>query len=247
MKSYYIISGTDRTSWGPFEESAVSEAYTHGEYPPNTLVWTEGMPGWVPIAEVFASPANVPSPDSKLPAPPSVSGLAGTDSHSSSCAYSNPFKALRYVCLHCTYQGRATRKEYWMAMLGLFLISLIIGFLIELLSVASLTVSSYIALAVFQPLALFIGIGIGLPLQCRRLHDIGRSGWWLMIWWCVPCIVDIALLILSCQDSQSGVIWRVPGIGDCIALLVYIALLILSCQDSQRGTNKYGPSEKYPD
>lgn len=117
MKSYYIISGTDRTSRGPFEESAVSEAYTHGEYPPNTLVRTEGMPGWLPIAEVFASPANVPSPDSKLPVPPSVSGLAGTDSHSPSCAYSNPFKALRYVCLHCTYQGRATRKEYWMAML----------------------------------------------------------------------------------------------------------------------------------
>lgn len=206
MKSYYIISGTDRTSWGPFEESAVSEAYTHGEYPPNTLVRTEGMPGWVPIAEVFASPANVPSPDSKLPAPPSVSGLAGTDSHSSSCAYSNPFKALRYVCLHCTYQGRATRKEYWMAMLGYYLI---IGLLIGLLSVESQAVI-YIALCVFLLLTLVI-----LPLHCRRLHDIGWSGRWLMIQF-------------------------VPYIGD-------IALLILICRDSQRGTNKYGPSEKYPD
>lgn len=206
MKSYYIISGTDRTSRGPFEESAVSEAYTHGEYPPNTLVRTEGMPGWVPIAEVFASPANVPSPDSKLPAPPSVSGLTGTDSHSSSCAYSNPFKALRYVCLHCTYQGRATRKEYWMAMLGYYLI---IGLLIGLLSVASPAVIC-IALCVFLLLTLVI-----LPLHCRRLHDIGWSGRWLMIHF-------------------------VPYIGD-------IALLILICRDSQRGTNKYGPSEKYPD
>lgn len=63
----------------------------------------------------------------------------------------------------------------------------IVGSLIGLKWLASLY-----SLAVFIP---------SLALSIRRLHDTGRSGWWLLIG-LVPLIGGIWLLVLFCLDSQ---------------------------------------------
>jgi uncharacterized membrane protein YhaH (DUF805 family) len=49
-------------------------------------------------------------------------------------------------------------------------------------------------LAVFIP-SLAVGV--------RRLHDTGRSGWWLLIS-LVPIIGIIVLIVFLVQDSQNG-------------------------------------------
>ncbi len=49
-------------------------------------------------------------------------------------------------------------------------------------------------LAIFLP-----SIAIGI----RRLHDIGKTGWWLLISF-IPCIGTIVLLVFACTDSQPG-------------------------------------------
>lgn len=43
----------------------------------------------------------------------------------------------------------------------------------------------------------------GLAVSVRRLHDTGRTGWWLLIAF-IPVIGAIALLIFFFQDSQQG-------------------------------------------
>ena len=53
-------------------------------------------------------------------------------------------------------------------------------------------------LASLYSLAVFIP---GLAVSVRRLHDTGRSGWWLLIG-LVPLIGGIWLLVLLCLDSQ---------------------------------------------
>jgi uncharacterized membrane protein YhaH (DUF805 family) len=43
----------------------------------------------------------------------------------------------------------------------------------------------------------------GVTVSVRRLHDTGRSGWWLLIA-LVPLVGAIVLLVFLAQDSQRG-------------------------------------------
>jgi uncharacterized membrane protein YhaH (DUF805 family) len=55
-------------------------------------------------------------------------------------------------------------------------------------------VSIVLALALFLP---------GLGVSIRRLHDTGRSGWWLLIG-LVPLVGLIVLIVFFVQDSQPA-------------------------------------------
>ena len=55
-------------------------------------------------------------------------------------------------------------------------------------------------LAYLWSLAMFIP---GLAVSVRRLHDIGRSGWWLLLS-LIPLVGAIILIIWYCTDSQPG-------------------------------------------
>ncbi len=51
------------------------------------------------------------------------------------------------------------------------------------------------------------GLAVLLPslgVSIRRLHDVGKSGWFLLIA-LIPLIGAIWLLVLFCTDSQAGV------------------------------------------
>lgn len=55
-------------------------------------------------------------------------------------------------------------------------------------------------------LSLVYGLAIGVPalaLIFRRLHDIGKSGWWLFII-LVPIVGPILFIIFLIRDSQAG-------------------------------------------
>lgn len=42
-----------------------------------------------------------------------------------------------------------------------------------------------------------------LAVAVRRLHDTGRSGWWILIG-LIPIIGAIILILFDCQDSQEN-------------------------------------------
>ncbi len=88
---------------------------------------------------------------------------------------------------YAVFTGRAKRAEFWMYVL----LSIIIGYALGLLS---RSLSSFYSLAVFIP-----SIAVG----ARRLHDIGRSGWWQLIG-IVPVIGAIVLIIFFAQPSKRS-------------------------------------------
>lgn len=97
-----------------------------------------------------------------------------------------------------TFTGRSRRKAYWMFVL-FNLIAVIIANVLDnatgLISESGYgTISSIYSLAVFIP---------GLALAVRRLHDIGRTGWWMLIG-IVPLVGWIVLFIFFVTDSQAG-------------------------------------------
>ena len=54
-----------------------------------------------------------------------------------------------------------------------------------------------------QKLATALGLVPGLAVSVRRLHDIGKSGWWLLLN-IVPLVGPLVLLYFAVKDSQPG-------------------------------------------
>ena len=97
------------------------------------------------------------------------------------------------------FSGRSRRKEYWM----FFLFNLGIG--IALLG-ADLLAGSYSKSAGMGLLGGLYSLATLIPnlsITVRRLHDIGRSGWWFFIL-LVPLIGAIVLLVFMLLDSKEG-------------------------------------------
>ena len=95
------------------------------------------------------------------------------------------------------FDGRATRKEYWMyALLAMIIgqgISIVVGKLFGLTALASIW-STIFFLGTFCP---------NLAVIVRRLHDTNRSGWWVFINF-IPILGNITFIIFLVLDSQSG-------------------------------------------
>ena len=108
---------------------------------------------------------------------------------------------------YSNFNGRAQRKEYWMFYL-FYMIFLIIAAVADNILGTVFTVGEgpyavgigYGWIYVLLIIALFIPT---LAVGVRRLHDIGKSGWWLLIM-LIPCAGPIWLLVLTCTDSNPG-------------------------------------------
>ncbi len=100
---------------------------------------------------------------------------------------------------YAEFNGRARRSEYWYFVLFNLVISFVIGFTFGVIA-GLLDMPALANLAYLWSLAMFIP---GLAVSVRRLHDIGRSGWWLFLS-LIPLVGAIILIIWYCTDSQPG-------------------------------------------
>jgi uncharacterized membrane protein YhaH (DUF805 family) len=91
------------------------------------------------------------------------------------------------------FNGRAGRKEYWMFMLCHVIFSIVA------LVLDSEFESPGVAYFVYN-VFLFVP---GLAVTIRRLHDIGKSGWFILIG-LVPVIGPIGLLALTLKRGEDG-------------------------------------------
>lgn len=101
------------------------------------------------------------------------------------------------ICLKkfAVFQGRAPRAEYWWFSLFMAIIGIILeGAGHALDSQAILAVYGLVSLALILP---------SLAVTARRLHDLDRSGWWMLLW-IVPVIGWIVLFIWFCTRGTSG-------------------------------------------
>jgi uncharacterized membrane protein YhaH (DUF805 family) len=95
------------------------------------------------------------------------------------------------------FDGRSKRNEYWYFVLFNFLISLVLGFIDGLLH---LTIPGS-GLGVLGGLYSLVVLVPGIAAGIRRLHDTGRSGWWLLIAF-IPLIGVIVLIVFLASESQ---------------------------------------------
>ena len=97
---------------------------------------------------------------------------------------------------YAVFSGRARRQEYWMFVLSNVIIVVFLG-IIDGMADSDFegSRSTLTTLYVLATLIPFLAVGV------RRLHDTGRSGWWMLIG-VIPIIGAIVLLICIIQDSQ---------------------------------------------
>ena len=104
---------------------------------------------------------------------------------------------VKCIKLYVTFTGRARRAEYWMFCLTNFVIATLIGLIGFILNTDIL--STLYGLFVFIP-----NIAVGV----RRLHDIGKSGWGILLG-CIP-VANFYLLYLLLRrgdkmDNRYGI------------------------------------------
>lgn len=91
-----------------------------------------------------------------------------------------------YWMKYVEFEGRSRRAEYWWAYLMTFVIGVILGWIPVLNLLASL--------AMILP-----SIAVGV----RRLHDINKSGWFILLN-LIPIVGQIILIIWYCQEGTIG-------------------------------------------
>ena len=91
---------------------------------------------------------------------------------------------------YANFNGRASRQEYWMFFLFNMIFAIVIIGIDIILGLGFLNV--IYSLVVMIP---------GMAVNIRRLHDIGKSGWMVLIV-LIPCIGAFWLLYLMVQDSS---------------------------------------------
>lgn len=100
---------------------------------------------------------------------------------------------------YAVFSGRARRKEYWMFVLFQILFGLAAMVMDYLLGTSYDGGSGGIIYSLFS-LALLIP---GLAVAVRRLHDVRKSGWFMLIA-LIPLVGIIWLLVLDCTEGTRG-------------------------------------------
>lgn len=96
---------------------------------------------------------------------------------------------------YADFEGRLTRKPFWMFVLISWIISFGISMIEGIMGLGDLAV-----LSILYSLILLIP---NIAITTRRLHDTGRSGWWQLLWF-IPIIGWIVLIVFLAQDTTPA-------------------------------------------
>lgn len=94
---------------------------------------------------------------------------------------------------YVNFSGRSRRAAFWYVIL----MNIIIAVVLSVLMAAS---SAFYYVSVVYDLAIIIP---SIALWVRRLHDIGRCGWWYLLA-LIPVVGVIVLLVWACREGDHG-------------------------------------------
>ena len=169
---YYVENGT---SIGPVEGTEIERLIGLTTITSDTLVWQVGMQDWMVASQHFSFAGTPPPLNQRGFVQDGLLGETRIPTAINGGAPPRAFCEAISVCFlkYVGFSGRASRSEFWYWVLFSILAGIVTG-LIDLVFFGVdndfSPINSLFSLATFMP---------SLAVAFRRLHDTGRSGWWL--------------------------------------------------------------------
>lgn len=152
---------------------------------------------------------------------------------------------------YAQFNGRSRRKEFWMWILFVTVASIALSILDSMLGLGGRSgvapgaveggysygafVSGGVLATIFA-LATFIP---GLAVSVRRLHDIDRSGWWILMP-LLPYVIGIVVMVSGAMTGNSSFA-VLGGLALLVGVICAIVLLVWYCSAGTNGPNRFGP------
>ncbi len=106
---------------------------------------------------------------------------------------------------YANFNGRTSRADYWWTFLANILVGMIIGFVCGFISGLTGDSNGEVSLGISTLLPSLYSLAIFVPslaIAVRRLHDINKSGWYLLMG-LIPFVGGIILLVYYLSDSVN--------------------------------------------
>jgi uncharacterized membrane protein YhaH (DUF805 family) len=149
---------------------------------------------------------------------------------------------------YADFSGRSTRREFWMWVLFLIIATIALSILDGVLGLGGR--NSYTATNLNGPgnigysynaatrggwLTMLFGLTVLVPnfaVGVRRLHDIDRSGWWILMP-IAPYGLSLGFMVGHSLIIGGAMMFLVP--------VAAIVLLVWYCMRGTAGSNRFGP------
>ena len=148
--------------------------------------------------------------------------------------------AIRPLQRYAVFGGRAPRAEYWWFYLGTMIISVVLGLVDKMLGTQDMIGTAF-SLAVLVP---------WLAVSVRRLHDIDRSGWWLLGFvggFGLFALVAGLSAVGGFAGAKTATGFTSLIVGSLIFLALSVTLLVFMILPGTDGPNRYGADPYGPD
>lgn len=127
---------------------------------------------------------------------------------------------------YATFRGRSARQEYVVFTVANFVLSIVLGLIP--------VIGGLFGLLIIIP---------GISVAVRRLHDLNKSGWWLLSPYLILLIGFIGIVATVEDGEAAGWLWF-TGLGGIAVLVMSIWLLFAR---GTAGTNRYGDEQQDDD
>ncbi len=158
---------------------------------------------------------------------------------------------MRLTELLFSFKGRIQRLYWWVATIAVGAAAGAITGILEVAakasghSVVNPDTQQFEATGLFGIVVLLVGLvnlWINFALSVKRLHDRGRSGWWL-VWQTLILAVAAVLVVvaIAVPKEQAPVWWVLASVVGVVALAVSIWLFVeIGCLRGTQGPNRFG-------
>ena len=212
---YYADQGGQQ---GPVSRQDLQAALARIPNAQDVFVWQPGFADWKragDIAELNVRGSGAPPLPQMRDGAPAYRGTPMPDESNTGVAR-----------LWFGFSGRANRAKYW---------------LVAAINVAIMTVLTVVAIVGNAPalwivfiIAILVLVVSSVAVSIRRLHDRGKSGWWVLVFIFVPGLLNGVGSRLD--DPVPMMILSLAGLAISIWALVELGFL-----RGTQGDNAYGP------